>query len=285
MAGNYRFGKHRAGRYLLSVRTIGYKTLYDTVLLRKPSIGMTEVVRDYVLSEDVAEIDAVVVTANNTASYFDRTVYTITNEDRKAAVTSLDLTNKIPQIRINRQTNQITASDGSVTVLVNGIASSEQELTTLRPEDVRKIEYYDLPPIKFGLSNGNKVINIITKIREDGIYGSVELQCHVFVEGRRKTLMSRCSNSSPRYSVRTTMPSLLILKISYVFNNKISITLLSFLICLGRSFPNPNTKVMKSCDNHLCCNRFICSLFKIGILQFHPSAFPLRLYRSVYALP
>ena len=114
---------------------------------------------------------------------------------------------------------------------------------------------------------------------------SVELQCHVFVEGRRKTLMSRCSNSSPRYSVRTTMPSLLILKISYVFNNKISITLLSFLICLGRSFPNPNTKVMKSCDNHLCCNRFICSLFKIGILQFHPSAFPLRLYRSVYALP
>ena len=27
---------------------------------------------------------------------------------------------------------------------------------------------------------------------------SVELQCHVFVEGRRKNLMSRCSNSSPR---------------------------------------------------------------------------------------
>ena len=179
MAGNYRFGKHRAGRYLLSVRTIGYKTLYDTVLLRKPSIGTAEVVRDYVLSEDVAEIDAVVVTANNTASYFDRTVYTITNEDRKAAVTSLDLTNKIPQIRIDRQNNQITASDGDVTVLINGIASSGQELTTLRPEDVRKIEYYDLPPIKFGLSNGNKVINIITKIREDGIYGSVELNQHL----------------------------------------------------------------------------------------------------------
>ena len=90
MAGNYRFGKHRAGRYLLSVRTIGYKTLYDTVLLRKPSIGMTEGVRDYVLSEDVAEIDAVVVTANNTASYFDRTVYTITNESRSDQQDSAD---------------------------------------------------------------------------------------------------------------------------------------------------------------------------------------------------
>ena len=114
---------------------------------------------------------------------------------------------------------------------------------------------------------------------------SVELQCHVFVEGRRKNLMSRCSNSSPRYSVRTTMPSLLILKISYVFNNKISITLLSFLIRFGRNFPNPSTKVMKSCDNHLCCNRFICSLYKNGVLQFHAPAFPLRLYWSMYVLP
>lgn len=179
MAGNYRFGKHRAGRYLLSVRTIGYKTLYDTVLLRKPSIGMTEVVRDYVLSEDVAEIDAVVVTANNTASYFDRTVYTITNEDRKAAVTSLDLTNKIPQIQINRVSDRLSTREGGVTILVNGIASSEEELKTIHPEEVRKMEYYDLPPIKFGLSNGNKVLNIITKKRADGIYGGVNLTHYV----------------------------------------------------------------------------------------------------------
>ncbi len=42
------------------------------------------------------------------------------------------------------------------------------------------------------------------------------------------------------------MPSLLILKISYVFNNKISITLLSFLICLGKSYLNPIQKYEKS---------------------------------------
>ena len=44
----------------------------------------------------------------------------------------------------------------------------------------------------------------------------------------------RCNNSSPRYSVSTTMPSLYPnLKISYVFKYKISITLLLFLLCLG----------------------------------------------------
>ena len=48
----------------------------------------------------------------------------------------------------------------------------------------------------------------------------------------------RCNNSSPRYSVRTTMLSLASnLKISYVFKYKISITLLLFLLCLGKELP------------------------------------------------
>ena len=79
--------------------------------------------------------------------------------------------------------------------------------------------------------------------REFIVKENVSQLCHVFVEGRRKNLMSRCSNSSPRYSVRTTMPSLLILKISYVFNNKISITLLKILICFGESFAQSDAKI------------------------------------------
>ena len=47
------------------------------------------------------------------------------------------------------------------------------------------------------------------------------------------------------YSVRTTMLSLYSLKISYVFNYKISITLLTFLIYLEEGCPNPNAKVIR----------------------------------------
>lgn len=180
MEGNYQFGRQHEGRYQLSIRAMGYKTVCDTVVLRKSSVGRaTEVVKDYVLSDDVKQIGAVVVTANNTARYFDRTIYTVTNEDRKTAVTSLDLTAKIAQIRIDHQTDKILSADGNVTVLVNGVASTERELKAIRPEEVRKMEYYDLPPIKYGLNNNNKVINIITKNREDGIYGGVELTHHL----------------------------------------------------------------------------------------------------------
>lgn len=63
----------------------------------------------------------------------------------------------------------------------------------------------------------------------------MELQCHVFVEGRRKNLMSRCSNSSPRYSVRTTMPPLVLSPKFPTFPTyKISITLLLFSYVLER---------------------------------------------------
>lgn len=44
-------------------------------------------------------------------------------------------------------------------------------------------------------------------------------------------LMSRCSNSSPRYSVRNHYAIFACLKSSYVFDYKISITLLYFQIC------------------------------------------------------
>ena len=69
----------------------------------------------------------------------------------------------------------------------------------------------------------------------------------------------RCNNSSPRYSVRTTMPSLYPnLKISYVFKYKISITLLLFLVCFGESYLNPLTKVEDFSDKFLSPNVFIC---------------------------
>lgn len=45
------------------------------------------------------------------------------------------------------------------------------------------------------------------------------------------------------YSVRTTMLSLYSLKISYVFIYKISITLLSLLICLERVCAQSDAKV------------------------------------------
>ena len=175
MQGNYAFGKHREGKYLLTIQSLGFRTLNDTVHIRRSSLGNTyEMRKDYLLEEEVTAIDDVVVVGTNVTHYFDRTVYRVTNADRRTAVTGLDLTNKVPQVTLDRINETVSSSDGAVTILVNGIAASAQELKTISPEEVGQIGYYDLPPIRYG--GGNAVLNIVTKEVRDGFYGGIDLK-------------------------------------------------------------------------------------------------------------
>lgn len=60
----------------------------------------------------------------------------------------------------------------------------------------------------------------------------------------------RCNNSSPRYSVRTTMPSLYVIAKFLRFPTyKISITPLYFLTCLEMAYTNSASKVQKVWQN------------------------------------
>ena len=175
MQGNYAFGKHREGKYLLTIQSLGFRTLNDTVHIRRSSLGNTyEMRKDYLLEEEATAIDDVVVVGTNVTHYLDRTVYRVTNADRRTAVTGLDLTNKVPQVTLDRINETVSSSDGAVTILVNGIAASAQELKTISPEEVGQIEYYDLPPIRYG--GGNAVLNIVTKEVRDGFYGGIDLK-------------------------------------------------------------------------------------------------------------
>ena len=41
MQGNYAFGKHREGKYLLTIQSLGIRTLNETVHIRRSSLGKT----------------------------------------------------------------------------------------------------------------------------------------------------------------------------------------------------------------------------------------------------
>ncbi len=72
-------------------------------------------------------------------------------------------------------------------------------------------------------------------------------------------LRYRCRYSSPRYSVRTTMPSLVSnLKISYVSKLQDKHNASSFFVCLEWSRLNPSTKVIKNSGNSLFPSDFLC---------------------------
>jgi outer membrane receptor protein involved in Fe transport len=51
----------------------------------------------------------------------------------------------------------------SVKVLLNGVNSTETELSTLSPQDIAKIEVYDTPPARFAAMGLTCVVNIVTR--------------------------------------------------------------------------------------------------------------------------
>jgi len=91
----------------------------------------------------------------------------------------------------------------------------------------------------------------------------------------------RCSNSSPRYSVRTTMlPLYTIQKFLRFPFYKISITLLLFLLSLGKGCPNPIAKITKILEKSLSLNDFFYFLSRIYVyVRFSSRYFALR-YQS-----
>lgn len=140
-----------------------------------PSLGDSpEIVRDFVLMAEAEQIDGVVVKAHNVTQQLDRTVYNISQEDRKHAFTALDLTLKVPQLRLDPVSQCLTSAEGAIKIFINGAASSEQELKSLRPTDIKSMEYYDLPPMRYG-GGTTKVLNVITKGAVEGIYGGIDL--------------------------------------------------------------------------------------------------------------
>lgn len=55
----------------------------------------------------------------------------------------------------------------AVKILINGMNANEIELITIKPDHISKIEHFDIPPARY--AEYGSVINIVTKIREDGI--------------------------------------------------------------------------------------------------------------------
>lgn len=131
------------------------------------------------LIEDVNTLEEVHIIASNsiTKNKIDRKEFSITNIDKKSAISSLSLLNKIPTLKIDETSNTIQTKRGkNVKVLINGVNSNATELMTIEMDNIKSIEYFDIIPIKYQNSGYSEVVNIITKdkIRGGHIFSSLQ---------------------------------------------------------------------------------------------------------------
>lgn len=102
-----------------------------------------------------------------------------TKEQRKHAVTGYDLLSNlmIPGVSVERSTGSVTTPNGAATLYIDGREVDFREVQSLRPKDVSRVEYFDVPTGKF--AKDAYAINIIMKPLNNGGYTQLDASQNV----------------------------------------------------------------------------------------------------------
>lgn len=115
-------------------------------------------------------LDEVTVSGNSVVHSKGRTIVYPTSADVKASATSLGLFQKLPLpgLIANPINRNMSVDGGSPVILINGVPSSIDEVNSLQPKDIEKIEYSRFTPARYADSGKSGFISITLKKRDDG---------------------------------------------------------------------------------------------------------------------
>ncbi|MDR0938328.1 MAG: outer membrane beta-barrel protein [Mediterranea sp.] len=164
LQGAFGVEKMAAGEYLCHVSYVGYATLTDTIRVAPGEAALT---RRYRLRADARLIGEVVVTGSKQTASTGKQSYLITELEKKGKANAFEMLGALPNIVIDPLQQSVTsASGGSVKILINGLSNETTDLLALQPDDIVRIEHYEVPPTRY--VNYESVINVITRPRTTG---------------------------------------------------------------------------------------------------------------------
>ena len=125
------------------------------------------------------ELGEVVVKSSYLTREGDHILAIPTKEQRKHAVTGYDLLSNlmIPGVSVERSTGSVTTPNGAATLYIDGREVDFREVQSLRPKDVSRVEYFDVPTGKY--SKDAYAINIIMKPLNNGGYTQLDASQNV----------------------------------------------------------------------------------------------------------
>ena len=125
------------------------------------------------------ELGEVVVKSSYLTREGDHILAIPTKEQRKHAVTGYDLLSNlmIPGVSVERSTGSVTTPNGAATLYIDGREVDFREVQSLRPKDVSRVEYFDVPTGKY--AKDAYAINIIMKPLNNGGYTQLDASQNV----------------------------------------------------------------------------------------------------------
>ena len=167
--GNYQV-KVNNGKYVLIVSMIGYKTQSMPIAIASENAAAPLIK----LPIESVMLDAVVVKGSSVVRKDDHLLIHPDEKQTKYASTGYDLLSNlmIPGIDVDRRVGKVKTFGGDVTLYIDGRKVDYREIQSLRPKDVERIEYYDVPTGKY--ANDVAAINYITRKYKSGGYLSLD---------------------------------------------------------------------------------------------------------------
>ena len=125
------------------------------------------------------ELDEVVVKTSYLTRKDDHILAIPTKEQRKHAVTGYDLLSNlmVPGVSVDRLKGSMTTPNGAATLYIDGREVGFREVQSLRPKDISRVEYFDVPTGKY--AKDAYAINIIMKPLYNGGYTQLDASQNV----------------------------------------------------------------------------------------------------------
>lgn len=169
------------GRFDLKSDMRPYMLVFNHVsYASKKTVSETDDLGEIILEDKLQVLDEVVITPEQMRQFKTNKTYYLSDRDKKKYVDFLHALNEIPLLSVDMNNKLSYMGMSSVKVLLNGVNSNENELATLNPEDIAKIEVYDTPPARFTAMGITSVVNIVTKRNITGGAIGINLQDAVY---------------------------------------------------------------------------------------------------------
>ena len=174
--GEYEVSFIAADTVAVSYSYVGFQTYTFSV------IANGNIKRDVILTDKSHTLDEVEVTASNINMKGDHVTYMPTKKQVNGANNGVLLlfNMMIPQLKVSPMENSVATSDQtSLGIFIDERQADANELARLRPKDIARVEYYEMPTGVFARSGIDRALNIVTKKYTSGGYVDVRTNTQV----------------------------------------------------------------------------------------------------------
>ncbi|SKB36843.1 beta-sandwich domain-containing protein [Daejeonella lutea] len=187
--GSFIFSGVKAGKYVVSVISVGYKT--KTIPVELIGSVRTRDLGTILISTKTNQLKEVVVMADKPIikQEVDRISYDLQADPESKTNSVMEIMRKVPLLSVDAEDNILLKGDANYKILINGKPSSMMErnakevLKSMPASSIQNIEVITTPPSKYDAEGIAGLINIITNKKVDNGYNASVNVSHRFPAG------------------------------------------------------------------------------------------------------